>query len=320
MDNITHTLVGAALGYAGLKRRSGLAMPALMIGANLADVDVVYALIGEGLSGRRGWTHGPIGLLVLPAILAIALVWFDAWQERSGKRPAGRAPVRFNQLLLLSYIGAVSHPLLDLMNSWGIRLLMPFSERWFYGDTLFIADPWIWLALGLGIWMSRKRARQGASATAAPAVLSLLTVCLYGCAMAFGGRMAEARVALYIREAGLGEPRRVLANPVFADPFRRQIVVQIGDRYGFGDFRWLPRPLLTLDPTLIPANMDNPAVAAAARQDKAVSQFLYWSRYPFAGTEKVPGGVKVMLNDARFGKTLDSGLLGVTTTIENGKQ
>ncbi|MDZ4139597.1 MAG: radical SAM protein [Erythrobacter sp.] len=37
MDNLTHSLVGAVLGQAGLKRTTGLAVPALIIGANLPD-------------------------------------------------------------------------------------------------------------------------------------------------------------------------------------------------------------------------------------------------------------------------------------------
>ena len=37
MDNITHSLVGAVMGQAGLKRKTGMAMPALIIGANLPD-------------------------------------------------------------------------------------------------------------------------------------------------------------------------------------------------------------------------------------------------------------------------------------------
>ncbi|MCX8475358.1 MAG: metal-dependent hydrolase [Sphingomonas sp.] len=318
MDNLTHTLVGAALGQAGLKRRTGLAMPALMIGANLPDIDVVCALFGEGLSGRRGWTHGPIGLLVLPALLAVALLLLDRWQARRGTRPPERLPVRPGQLLLLGYVGTLSHPLLDWMNSWGIRLLMPFSERWFYGDVLFIADPWIWLALGIGIWLSRRRERRGQAAHAGPVITALLAVILYSGAMALAGRAAEARVAQAFRAQGLGEPDAVLANPVFADPSRRAIIVRTGDRYGFGDFRWFPGARLTLDRALVPANRGHPAVAQAARQDEAVADFLYWSRYPFATIRSTPDGTRVTLGDARFGDRPDAGPFTVTATVPGG--
>lgn len=60
MDNLAHTLVGAALGYAGLKSRTGLGMATLMISANLPDIDVLGIPFGETLAWRRGWTHGPI--------------------------------------------------------------------------------------------------------------------------------------------------------------------------------------------------------------------------------------------------------------------
>ena len=104
MDNLTHSLIGAALGQAGLKRKTGLAMPALIVGANLPDIDagcVVYGI--ESLAMRRGITHGPIALVLLPLLLAGALWWFDRWQERRGKRPEGRLPVRFGWLLALSF-------------------------------------------------------------------------------------------------------------------------------------------------------------------------------------------------------------------------
>lgn len=314
MDNLTHTLVGAALGQAGLKRRTGLAMPALMIGANLSDIDILAALFGDGLAGRRGWTHGPIGVSVLPVLLAFSLLLFDRWQTRRGTRPSTRAVVRPGQVLLLSYVGVLSHPLLDLMNTWGIRLLMPFSERWFYGDALFIADPWIWLALAGGVWLSRRRGSGNADA-GAPALVALLVVAVYSGAMALAGRVAEGRVAHQFRVLGLGEPQRVLASPVFADPFRRRIVVQTGDRYAFGDFRWFPSPRLALDRDLVPTNMRQPAIEQAARHDKAVADFLYWSRYPFAAIRTLPGSVTVRLGDARFGNSPEAGLIGVTSTV-----
>ncbi len=61
MDNLTHSLVGALIGQAGLKKKTGLAMPALIIGANLPDVDVTcfaWTTGLEHLAFRRGITHG----------------------------------------------------------------------------------------------------------------------------------------------------------------------------------------------------------------------------------------------------------------------
>src|SRR3954462_13884214 len=54
MDNLTHTLVGAALAEAGLKRRTALASATLMIGANFPDIDVVAVPLDHGIEWRRG--------------------------------------------------------------------------------------------------------------------------------------------------------------------------------------------------------------------------------------------------------------------------
>ncbi|HEX8055321.1 MAG TPA: metal-dependent hydrolase [Novosphingobium sp.] len=88
MDNLTHSLVGALLGQMGLKRRTGLAMPTLIIAANIPDVDAGCTVLGmASLAMRRGMTHGPIGILLLPLALTGAMVAFDRWQ-------AGAAPDR----------------------------------------------------------------------------------------------------------------------------------------------------------------------------------------------------------------------------------
>ena len=56
-----------------------------------------------------------------------------------------RDPDRFGPILALAALGILTHPLLDWLNTYGVRLLMPFDGRWFYGDALFIVDPWVWL-------------------------------------------------------------------------------------------------------------------------------------------------------------------------------
>lgn len=99
------------------------------------------------LEWRRGWTHGILALLVLPVLLTLC---FGLLQRiRPGR--AGAIPFRQNQLLLLATIAIVSHPILDTLNTYGVRWLMPFSGQWFYGDALFIVDPWAWITLGTGV-------------------------------------------------------------------------------------------------------------------------------------------------------------------------
>ena len=298
MDNLAHSLAGMALAEAGLRHKTGLATATLVLAANLPDVDALGLLFGENLAWRRGWTHGPVAMLVLPPLLVAGLVLFDRWQAQRGTRPADRPALHRGWLLALAYIGWLSHPLLDFMNTYGIRLLMPFSERWFYGDVLFIIDVWLWITLGLGVWLSRRRRRTEA-ATARPAQVCLAAAVAYMGAMGASSLVAEqmARRAAEVR--GLGPVRTVVASPVPINPFRRRIVFATDHAYGFGVLNWLPPGNLTLEPRLVPHNMQDPAVAEA-RKVKAVRDFLYWSRLPFVRVERTASKTRVILADARY--------------------
>ena len=299
MDNLAHSLAGAALGEAGLKTKTGLGMATLIIAANLADIDALGLLFGENLAWRRGWTHGPIAMLVLPPLLVGAMVLFDRWQVRRGTRPAERLPIHVGWLLALAYVGWASHPLLDFMNTYGIRLLMPFSERWFYGDTLFIIDVWLWTALAVGVWLSRRRRGRGSAHPGRPALISLCVAATYTTAMGLSSIAAE-RLTREVAEArGHGPVRTVVASPGPVNPFRRNVVFGTDDAYGFGVLRWTPSPILQLEPHLIGKNMDDPAIAEA-RQVKAIADFLYWSRLPFATVERRIDGTTVTIADARY--------------------
>jgi inner membrane protein len=150
MDPLAHTLAGASLAQSGLKRLTPLGTATLVVAANLPDVDIVANLWGgdASLLVRRGWTHGALSMIVWPCLLAAVMLLADRLIR--GRRP-GAAPARAGPLLLLSAIGVWSHPALDWLNTYGVRLLMPFSNTWFYGDAVFIADPWLWLLLAAAV-------------------------------------------------------------------------------------------------------------------------------------------------------------------------
>lgn len=147
MDPLAHTLVGAALGETGLKRLAPSAGFVLVVAANLPDLDAVATLFGPDVSFalRRGWTHGVLAMGLLPLLLVGAVLWRDA---RRGDDARLRDPRHRRRLLDLAYLGVLSHPFLDWLNTYGVRLLMPFDGTWFYGDALVVVDPWMWLLAG----------------------------------------------------------------------------------------------------------------------------------------------------------------------------
>jgi inner membrane protein len=112
--------------------------------------------------------------------------------------------------------------------------------------------------------------------------------------------LASERMTLEAAIArGHAPVRVVVASPVLVNPFRRDVVFGTDDAYGFGVVRWTPSPNLQLEPRLVAKNMNDPAIAEA-RQMKAISDFLYWSRLPLAKVERLPNETIVTLGDARY--------------------
>jgi inner membrane protein len=282
-------LVGAAFGEAGLKDRTRFAQATLMIAANLPDVDVlVFATSTPAVAFRRGWTHGVLAQAVLPLALTGLIIGFARLfpQRRDGP------PIRAGGLLLLSYIGVLSHVGLDLLNPYGVRLLAPFDWRWFYGDTLFIIDPWMWVILMGGIVLARR------SRTALPARHALAAAFAYIVAMAVNAHMARTAVLNEWRVERGGAPVNLMVGPIPVTPFRREIVVDAGIQYERGTIVWLPLRF-TFDRTVVPKNDTDPRVALA-RAAPNVRGFLVWSRFPFWTLEPVAGGTRVTVRDMRF--------------------
>lgn len=147
MDNVTHTLVGAALAETGLRRWTPLATPTLLLAANFPDLDIVVGLFGRFayLEHHRGITHAIVALPLLSLLLAGLMYAGSRWWQQRHPDPS-RA--RFGPLFWLSLLAMSTHPLLDFTNSYGWRPFLPWDRTWFYGDLDFVADPWLWVGLG----------------------------------------------------------------------------------------------------------------------------------------------------------------------------
>ncbi len=314
MDPVCHTLVGATLAETGLKRRTALGAATLVIGANLPDLDILAYTFGPvtALWFRRGVTHGILGLLVLPPVLVLFMLAWDRLVRRRGGRPSQPA-ARPGPLLLLAYLGAATHPLLDFMNVYGMRWLMPFSDRWYYGDTLFIVDPWIWAALAAGIFLARKRAGLNRGRLQ-PAAMALVALVLYIGLMGVANVAARGIVTRSLT-ASLGRaPQDLMVAPVPVDPLRRWVVADDGEHYRFGSFHWLGRPKFTLDDHVIERFPDDP-LASAATRGPTVRKFLSWARFPYYVVERRPGGAVVHIGDARYTLVAEGSWAGISVPM-----
>lgn len=330
MDPLAHTLFGAALAETGLKRCSRYATATLLVGANLPDIDAVAMAWGADASllFRRGWSHGVLALLILPLLLTAAVWLWHRWHH--GDEDEG-PPWRPGALLALACLAVWSHPLLDWLNTYGVRLLMPFDGRWFYGDTLFIVDPWLWLLAAAGVVLTRSRS---GTALAGWALLALLTSVLVlgtplapwpvkalwlagiGTLAALRWRRPPARarrliahsgfaaLVLYVcvawglarlAESGLAAqhpaPLTAQANPVPGRPHLHRVVLVYADRYRVVH----PDGAFEEVPRREPD-----AVVRAALADESVRGFVTWMRHPYWQVEEVGDGWRVSLRDLRY--------------------
>ncbi len=161
MDNLTHTLFGYAMARAGAERWSRGATATLILSANLPDAEALFQPdLGPGsyLIQHRGLSHSFVGI----AILSIAfpmVVWLIAgFRRRPPSSTSTGPPLRWLGLFAATAVGLASHLFLDWLNTYGIRLLLPFDDRFFYGDIAYIIDPWMWLLLAAaGAWQPRRK-------------------------------------------------------------------------------------------------------------------------------------------------------------------
>lgn len=154
MDNVTHALAGCLLAAATVTvvERRGVTLPqnfrtvATVVGivtAELPDADLVYAgqRLGMGSLGyllhHRGHTH-----TVVFGVLGAVLVWLAAL---AFSKPSRGSAAR-NALLVLAFAGTASHLALDFTNNYGIHPFWPIVKNWYYGDAVFIIEPWLWVA------------------------------------------------------------------------------------------------------------------------------------------------------------------------------
>jgi inner membrane protein len=148
MDNLTHSLVGLTAAKAGLEKLSPGATTLCLLATNAPDVDVAV-LVFRGrwayLHHHRGITHSLVGSLVLAIALPLVFYLGSLLVARFRKRDSH---VRFKGLLLASVLVSATHPILDWTNNYGMRFLLPWNAKWFYGDFLFVLDPFFWIVLG----------------------------------------------------------------------------------------------------------------------------------------------------------------------------
>ncbi len=301
MEPVTNTLTAIALGRAGLNKVTRMATPMLVVSGLLADVDWVTRLGGARLFllGHRTATHSLPGTVVLVAVVAAGF-WLAG-------RKYPKLAVNIFQAILICTVGAGMHLLLDMLNSDGIKLLWPFSPRWYGWDLANSVDAWIIFFLLCGLLtpelfrlvLEEIGSKPKKSGRQRGAIVGLILVVLFIAGRAFAHQRAMA--LLDSREYRRQVPLEVAAfphpsNPLFwsgvaeTDNALITVEVPLGPLAVFdpdlGEVYFKPEPSITLTNALnSPTAMD----------------FLSYARFPLAHVEPQGRGFEVRLRDMRFG-------------------
>jgi inner membrane protein len=301
MDNVTHTLFGLVLAKTGLERSTPKATLALLIGANLPDLDLLAWFGGpiSYLKYHRGISHSLPGLLCEAGLLAVMLL--VAHRARSKVE----AHANFGMLFLMSLAGLASHALLDYTNSYGIRPFLPFDGRWYAADLVFIVDPWMLaiLATGLlfpllfGLISQEIGAKAGGYRSGAFVALGLVAAFWSSKWVAHEYALDELRQ----RSHKTGDPVQIGALPQFLNPVGWSGVVETEKAYhltfaGFGllQSEFERRRMKTL------FKPEQSEILAAAAQGAQARIFLDFARYPLFQISPRPEGYQVTARDLRF--------------------
>jgi inner membrane protein len=159
MDNITHAFVGAAMAECAVPRAaSPRTRTALMcvgvVAANAPDVDLLYtSLLAEEplayLLHHRGHSH------TLPGLAALGMLIWSSLRLLPRMGTALREAE--SRWVLLIAAGLLSHLAMDSANGYGTHPFYPLSSRWFYGDAVFVLEPWLWAILGAALALNAGR-------------------------------------------------------------------------------------------------------------------------------------------------------------------
>jgi hypothetical protein len=95
-----------------------------------------------------------------------------------------------------------------------------------------------------------------------------------------------------------------MVTPVVVNPFRREVVIDVGDRYEKGNLWFAPLPHFRPGGYGIDKGLDAPG-SQPVMQLPLARAYLRWSRFPFIDGRGIDGGI--WINDYRYANVASYG-------------
>jgi inner membrane protein len=348
MEPVTHILTGACLSRTGLNRRAAYTTLAMVVGAELPDIDTLWGLGGSvtGFEHHRGITHTFVALPFEAALVVGAVYGWHHWRLRHA--------LNWTALYGFTLIALLSHLFLDYTNNYGIRPFFPFNPHWYAASIVFIFDPLIFLLLlsalvlpalfrliGAEVGVRRQPfVARGWSIAALLLIVAVWTMREVEHNRAVQMASSQTYAAVQIPpapadDAPATEPapndpapvylqaQRVLASPDPLSLFRWYTVTDYGPLYQLGVADTLA---YTYDPSqAVQPRLNSSATLRAAEASFLGRVYLDWSPMPFLTV--APSSLLGLSDDARNatrGHTVvtfqDPRFMGATPFLHRGNQ
>ena len=128
---------------------------------------------------------------------------------------------------------------------------------------------------------------------------------------------ARAVVRDGLMRAGQPADTRFMVAPVAINPFRRDVLIDTGDRYEKGFVWFEPAPHFRPAGYGVDIGLDQPEAAAALATPRARA-FWQWSRFPFVVVDRTTAPPRVLINDYRYSDAgARAGWAGLALMIED---
>ena len=281
MFNTTHTFVGLAIARTGAAKWAPHAAVTAVIASNFPDIDSIAGLWGTAayLDHHRGITHSLIGVPIFALVLSGVMYIFSE---------------KFWQTYSIAVIAMATHPALDYLNSYGLRPFLPWSQKWFYGDAVFIIDPYLDLILLIGILAGlwSPRIKRGA------AWLSLVLSVLY-----VGARLqlhTAALSKLNSQASQISGVQTSAALPQMLNPQSWEGFIETNRTITKLPIHALREPLAISDRAIQVNRGPSGEVVTYAANARSAAALLRFARFPVTRVEQLSSEYRVTFFDFRF--------------------
>jgi inner membrane protein len=310
MDPITHLMTGAVLARAGFNRKAAYATVAMILAAEVPDLDILWAIQGPiaAFQHHRGWTHALIGLPLEAAVVVGAIWLFHRWRLKRSKPAKQSAPIRWGLLYAFALIALLSHLLLDWTNNYGLRPFFPFNPRWYAGSLVFIVEPVMILLLLIalvapalfGLINSEVGERKPAFRGRGWAIAALLAIVAL-----WSWRAVERQDAIRLAlNTDFGaQILHITAEPSPIDPFRWEAIVETPAFYQLAAVNTFNDTVATNEHADIFYKPPTTLATLVAKRSWLGQVYLDWSKLPLVtqtDIDPIIGDTTVTFRDLRF--------------------